>query len=365
MRILFLSAANSIHTVRWVNSLCERGHEIYLVYNKNHGPNCDQIREHVHLYQLKNSGCLAYYSNAYELKKLSKKIKPDVIHVHYASGYGTLARIAKLKNVLLSVWGSDVYDFPIQNRLNKWILQKNINYAKAITSTSHCMAEQLRSVVNVGEKEILITPFGVDLQLYTGNRSENKNKIILGNVKSLKKIYGIDDFIQSVALLLANLKQKGYNEIADQIEVNIYGSGEQKEVLQEMIANLKLDKQVYLKGKIPNIEVPRVLREFDIFCATSHQESFGVSLVEAMAMKVPIVASAAEGFKEVVLDGVTGYIVPVSDIQAIAKKLERLVMDKELRIKMGEAGRKHVEQWYDWEKNVTVMEKIYDEMRAK
>ena len=96
MKILFLSAANSVHTVKWVNTLAERKHEIHLVFNCGHAPSVDKIDGRVHLYQLKYSGTKGYYLNAKELKKLNKKINPDVINVHYASGYGTLARMAKL-----------------------------------------------------------------------------------------------------------------------------------------------------------------------------------------------------------------------------------------------------------------------------
>ena len=119
MKILFLSAANSIHTVRWVNSLANRNHEIYLVYNRGHNPKADKIDKKVKLCELPFTGNRGYFFNVFALKKLAKKIKPDVINVHYASGYGTLARKSKLCPILLSVWGSDVYDFPNKSFVNK------------------------------------------------------------------------------------------------------------------------------------------------------------------------------------------------------------------------------------------------------
>ena len=89
MKILFLSAANSIHTVKWINALASRGHEVYLVYNKGHEPKMDQINKNIHQHQLKYKGGVGYYLNAKELRKLKKEISPDIINVHYASGYGT------------------------------------------------------------------------------------------------------------------------------------------------------------------------------------------------------------------------------------------------------------------------------------
>ena len=79
MKILFLSAANSIHTVKWINALASRGHEVYLVYNKGHEPKMDQINKNIHQHQLKYKGGVGYYLNAKELRKLKKEISPDII----------------------------------------------------------------------------------------------------------------------------------------------------------------------------------------------------------------------------------------------------------------------------------------------
>ena len=79
----------------------------------------DQINKNIHQHQLKYKGGVGYYLNAKELRKLKKEISPDIINVHYASGYGTLARKSKLCPILLSVWGSDVYDFPNKSFVNK------------------------------------------------------------------------------------------------------------------------------------------------------------------------------------------------------------------------------------------------------
>ena len=114
-------------------------------------------------------------------------------------------------------------------------------------------------------------------------------------------------------------------------------------------------------GKIPNNKVPNVLSQFDIFCAMSQRESFGVSLVEAMSMKKPVVASNVDGFKEVIDNEITGIIVDKNDTVQCKEALKRLILDEVLREKMGENGRKRVLKFYDWEKNVDYMESIYRE----
>lgn len=366
MKILFISAANSIHTVKWVNAMSKRGHEIYLVFNRGHEPKQDQILNEIHLHALKYSGVKGYYLNARELRTLTEKINPDVINVHYASGYGTLARKSKIGPILLSVWGSDVYDFPYENFVKNRILKKNINYASRLASTSFCMAEQLRKVMNNSKLNIAVTPFGVDLELFDNSKFEKKKDgtILLGNIKMLKPKYGISEFIKSVQLLLINLKNSGKEDLVKKIRVDIYGDGEQKSELENLIKELSLERVVYLKGKVPNSKVPKILNDFDVFCATSmlDSESFGVAVVEAMAMGVPVVASDVDGFKEVVEDEKTGIIVKRGDEKEIANALERLVVNGELRREFAYNGRKRVEHYFDFDKNIDTMEKLYKDV---
>ncbi|PID82498.1 MAG: hypothetical protein CSB16_00925 [Clostridiales bacterium] len=368
MRILFLSDGSSIHTVRWVNTLANRGNEVHLVYKFNDFPKTDNIDKRVIQHRLKYGGTKGYFLNARYLNKLYKKIKPDVVNTHYASGYGTLARLAKLRPLVLSVWGSDVYDFPYQSKLNMKILLKNLNYADQIASTSISMADQVRKLLKNENFDIKITPFGVDTDIFSKKEmKKNNDKIVIGLVKSLENKYGIKTLIKAIDLLIKNLNKKDEIDIAKKIQLDIYGDGSLKDELIEMIESKKLEDIVFLKGRIPNTEVPNALNEFDIFCATSEidSESFGVALVEAMAVELPSVVTDVSGFKEVCSDGQTGIVVEKKSVSAIAEGLERLVLNENLRNEMGKNARKRVLQLYDWNNNVDSMIEIYKEVINK
>jgi len=360
-KVLFISAANNIHTVRWVNSLAEN-FEVHLVYCKNHKPNIDVINPEVILHELYFNAPLGYYLNSIQLKKIYKEIKPDIVNVHYASGYGTLARMSKLKNVLLSVWGSDVYDFPKESKIKKRILQKNIMYAKAIASTSNVMAEELKREVPIINKEIHITPFGVDTQKFKKTDCKRTdNNFNIGIIKKLERKYGIEYLILAVEKLIQKLTENQEIELANSIKVYIYGDGTQEESLRNLIKEHDLSKYIFLMGKIPNNVVPEKLNEFDAFCATSvlNSESFGVAVVEAMACEVPVVATNVDGFSEVMENEKTGYIVEKRNINQIAEALEILLKNEKLRKQFGKNGRRRVLENYDWKDNVEKMKKIY------
>lgn len=362
-KIFFISAANSIHTVKWVNSLSEK-YEVHLIYCNNHKPKMDVINNKVILHRLQFNAPFGYYLNVIQLKKLYKKIKPDIVNVHYASGYGTLARISKLNNILLSVWGSDVYEFPNQSKFKKKILKKNVNYAKYLASTSNVMAEELRRQVNISNKEIYITPFGVDInKFYNYDLKRNDKNINIGTIKALEEKYGIKYVILAVKKVKNDLIKEGKKQLANSIKYYIYGDGREKETLLKLIKNEELEKDIFLMGKIPNESVPKKLNKLDIFCVTSlNNESFGVAVVEAMACEVPVVATNADGFKEVMDNNVTGYIVEGKDINSIADALKKLITSSETREIMGKNGRKRVIENYNWNKNVGFMEDIYEKI---
>lgn len=360
MKILFVSAASSIHTVRWVNGLEERGHEVVLVSMKNHMNETDRISGNVRVVYLPVKGKKGYYLNALFLRRLFTAGHFDAVNVHYASGYGTLARIAKLPDVFLSVWGSDVYEFPYESRIKKHILIKNLESASMIGSTSHMMAEQVKKLLN-RETPIEVIPFGVNLDNFSPQIQKNKNETVFGIVKTLSPKYGVGDVLKSFAIFYSHLPK----EEKKKVKLKIYGKGELSEALKMQAKKWNIEDRVMFEGYIPHKEVPKVLKEIDIFLLGSRQESFGVSAVEAMACGLPIIATDADGFKEVIDDGVTGWLVPAGDVNAMAGRMMKLYCDESLRRRMGKRGRLRAEQLYDWEQCMDHMITAYEKLLNK
>lgn len=359
-KLLFLSAASSIHTIKWVNALSKK-YEVHLVYCKNHKPKLESISNNIILHELKYATPHGYYLNAYTLNKLYKDINPDIINVHYASGYGTLARIAKLPNIILNVWGSDVYDFPNESKIKRIILKKNIFYANKIASTSNVMANEVYRQFPDLKKKIYITPFGVDTKKFSKKKvSKNSHEFIIGNIKALLPKYGIDYLILGISDLVSKLKteKKEYKNI----KVYIYGEGSQRPELEELVKTCHLENIIFFKGKIPNDEVPFALSQMDVFCATSiiNSESFGVAVVEAMSCEVPVIATNIDGFSEVMDSDNTGIIIEKKNHYEIARALEYMIDNKDKRLQFGKAGRKRVLKYFNWDDNVNSMIDVYE-----
>lgn len=359
MKIIFLGEATSIHTIRWVNSLSEKGIEVILVSLKGEVDIIGKINENVKVIYLPFGTKLGYYLNVFALKKIISKEKPDLINAHYASGYGTLGRLSGFNKKLLNVWGSDVYDFPNESKVKKRIIEKNLKSYTAIASTSYCMAEETKKYLEDKSKEIFITPFGVDTKKFKNlNIEKNKNELVIGIVKTLTENYGIEYLIRAIKELENTLDIENYKKI----RLLIYGKGELKNKLEALTKELQIEDKVIFKGYISNEDVPKALNEMDIFVVPSINESFGVAAVEAMACEIPVIASSVGGLKEVIVDKETGYLVSKKNCKEIADKLKKLILDKELRISLGKAGRKRVLENYNWDSNVEYMIKIYEEI---
>jgi len=350
MKILFIGAATSNHTIRWVNALSKNGNEVLLLSRKDQKDEKNRISPTVKVHYLKFGGGIGYYLNSFETKKIIKSFKPDVINAHYASGYGTLARIAHCKPLVLSVWGSDVYDFPWKKKRNRKLVCKNLNYADQIASTSYAMANETRRVLGNPKKEITVTPFGVDINIFKPSIRNLKEEKVIGIVKYLEPIYDIPLLINAFTIL---------HNIRPKTILHIYGDGKLKNEMVELCKANGIEKNVIFFGTIPNTEVSKAINSMDVFVNCSKQESFGVAIVEAMACGVPVVATDCEGYKEIIENKKDGIIIERREPKLLADAILFLLDNQDIAQEMTINALKKVTQLYDWHKNVLVMEDLY------
>jgi glycosyltransferase involved in cell wall biosynthesis len=130
--------------------------------------------------------------------------------------------------------------------------------------------------------------------------------------------------------------------------LRIAGDGPDRAGLEAEIERLGLQDRVELLGT--RTDIPELLAGADVFALASDSEGLPMSVLEAMAAGLPVVASAVGGIPEVVRDGETGALVPPRDSAALASAIGRIVADPELRDRLGEAGRRRVEREFSLER---------------
>lgn len=361
MRLALLAKRHSIHSVRWANALAGRGHEVHLISAERHGEPLDPA---VNVHFLPLPPPLGFYLDTPALRRLLKSLRPDLLNAHYASGYGTLARLAGFHPTVLSVWGSDVFDFPRKSKWHAGLIAANLRFADAVTSTSEVMARQTHKLAPV--ESLSVVPFGVDLERFRPQpKSRAGASLTIGTVKTMAHKYGIDTLLEAFKELRGRL-EAARADSSDALRLHLVGGGPQLEELRSTSASLGLSEAVDFVGQVGHEEVPGQLAQLDVYVALSRldSESFGVAVLEASAMGLPVVVSDAGGLPEVVVDGVTGIVVPREDPAAAATALERLANDPAMRAAMGEAGRRHVVEHYSWDACVQRMEEVYETVLA-
>lgn len=345
MLIALLAPGNSVHTVRWANAFTSHGNGVHLI--TQHPPLSD-LDPLVQVHIIPHFKGVGYLLNGQRLRRLIRNLRPDVVNAHYATGYGTLARSCTEFPVVLNVWGSDVYDFPQKGGIHRWLLCGNLRRADRIVSTSKAMAERTASIC----KElppITVVPFGVDMELfYPGPPVEAHHVVTIGTVKRLELVYGVDLLIEAFIRLC---RMEGLPPL----KLRIVGGGGERERLERIVSVAGLADRVHFAGELAHAQVVHELQKFDVYVALSREESFGVAVIEASACGIPVVVSDVGGLPEVVMEGVTGRVVPPNDGSSAASAIAELVLSKELRHNMGVAGREFVATHFEWNQCVEKM----------
>ncbi len=351
--ILLLSDINSSHTRKWAEILVGNGYRVGIFSISK--PLSDWYSSYgIELLRKSESfdtghslfSKLKYVSLLSELKTACKKFNPDLIHAHYATSYGMLAALSGFKPYLVSVWGSDVFDFPKRSFLHQQFLKYNLKNAECVISSSKIMAEEVRKYFN-GVIEVL--PFGIDLSVFKRNSLRNE-QLTIGIIKSMEDYYGIEDLIRAFEIVKESRADSP-------LKLLLIGGGTQIEKYKKLVSDLGLVSYVEFRGKIAQELVPAAHNEIDIFVNPSVHESFGVSVLEASATENTVIVTNVGGLNEVAVNNSTGLIVQQGNENELVKAICYFVDNKEQIDIFGKKGRLFVSENYDLKK---VAKKITD-----
>jgi glycosyltransferase involved in cell wall biosynthesis len=212
----------------------------------------------------------------------------------------------------------------------------------------------------IDEHRVLTIPTGVDLTVFNPDRIRDDLRKelrispevpVFGTVAVFRKLKGHRYLLEATREIL---------HFCPSAKLLLAGAGPQEKNLLRIIEEEGLARFVILPGF--RDDVPQVLNTLDVFVFPSLEEALGTAVLEAMAMKRPVVATRVGGIPEVVQEGKTGYLVEPANPGAIAEKVIPLLQDKDLRQKMGIQGRKFVEAYYDNRLMVKRIEQLYQKL---
>ena len=363
MRILQICSARDIgggerHVADLVNALVGRGHEVFAVVN----PNAAVIGElrslpKKNIFELPMRGAADVVA-AEKIAAIVREKKVDIIHAHVARDYPLAAMASASSGGTLFVLTRHVL-FPL-NKIHRLLLRK----ASRVIAVSNAVSESLRGHKIFDPDKLVTIHNGVDVRRFDSTLASSAHpatlegldaKYLVGTIGHLAPIKGQETFVRAAAIVARE---------RDDVDFVIVGEdksrpGENRAELEKLIESLGLKNRVHLAGW--QDDTAAVLRHLDIFVSAARSEPFGLVMLEAMAGRVPVVATASEGALEIIDDGVTGFLVPIGDPDAIAASIKRLLDEPEVGRWLAETGLEKVKENFSLEGMIDATEMVYRE----
>lgn len=317
-------------------ALAQKGHQVHFI-TYTQPIRLDFFNENIFYHEVSISSYPLFQYPPYESALAGKMVdvvkyeKLDLLHVHYAIPHATSAFLAKqiLKchgiqiPVITTLHGTDITIIG-KDKTYTPVVTFSINESDGVTTVSEDLRKDTYETFDI-KREIEVIPNFVDLERFKKQPKEHFKKIICPNGEKLlvhtsnfRKVKRIDDIIKVFAQLKKQIPSK----------LLLIGDGPERVLMEELSRKMGLEDCVRFVGKLDAIE--EVLSVADLFIMPSEKESFGLAALEAMACEVPVISSNTGGLPELNVNGVTGFLSNVGDIDDMVKNAIFILQDENL-----------------------------------
>ena len=296
-----------------------------------------------------------------KLSQIIKKFKPDVIHSGWIQLDGLVAALTGFKPVLQMPWGSDILIFPFEDEQTMLQTKYVLEHASHIYCDCDEVKKTILEITDFEPEEISVFTFGIDLEMFNPHRTNPRiikrigwqNKRIIIMTRTFNHLYGIHYFLMALPKII---------HAEPETRLLLVGTGPLEDDLKDLVNSLDLNQYVHFTGHIPYDQLVYYLNSAEVYVSTSKSDGTSMSLLEAMACRLPVVVSDVPANCEWVKDGVNGFIVPRKKVNPISEKVLALINDRALAEKMGKMNVSIVNERADLEKNYPKFDGIYDQI---
>lgn len=316
--------------------LAKNGHQVHFI-TYTQPIRLDFFNENIFYHEVNISAYPLFQYPPYESALAGKMVdvinyeKLDLLHVHYAIPHATSAFLAKqiLKTqnrqipVITTLHGTDITIVGKDATLAP-VVTFSINESDGVTTVSADLRKDTYEAFDV-RNEIEVIPNFVDLERFKRQKKDHFKRIICPNNEKLlvhtsnfRKVKRIDDIIKTFAKLKELIPSK----------LLLVGDGPERVQMEHLSRELGVCDDVRFVGKLEAIE--EVLSVADLFIMPSEKESFGLAALEAMACEVPVISSNTGGLPELNINGETGFLSNVGDIDDMVRNAHFILQDENL-----------------------------------
>lgn len=320
-------------------ALANRGHEVHFVTYRQ-PVRLELLSNRIHFHEVHVPEYPLFHYQPYELALSSKLVDTvklhgiELLHVHYAIPHAYAGYMAKKmleeENIHLpmitTLHGTDI-TLVGKHPFYKPAVTFSINQSDVVTSVSESLKQQTLELFDI-KKEIEVIPNFIDKKKYGDSFTDcqrtlmaNDDERIVTHISNFRKVKRIPDVIQI------------FNKIQQALPAKLVmvGEGPEKEEAERLVDRLGLSEKVIFLGN--SNEIDRILCFSDLFLLPSETESFGLAALEAMINKVPVISSNSGGIPEVNLQGISGFLSDVGDIDDMAKNALKILTNEDELLK--------------------------------
>lgn len=298
----------------------------------------------------------------FQVRRLVKKIEPDIMHAHYIGVPAYLGIASGFHPLVLTAWGSDIMINPEQSILRRILTKYALKRVDGIISVSLALKEEIIKL-GAAPNKIKVIPMGIDIQKFS--RGLRKDALlreidivdspVVISVRNLEPIYDVETFIKAIPLVLREVPNAKFI---------IGGTGKQRSYLESLAQTLGISGSIKFTGWISDSEFPSYLASSDVYVSTSLSDGTSVSLLEALACELAPVVTDIPANQPWVTDGENGFLVTINDYKMLAKRIIDLLKDNDTRRRFGKLGRNIVAERAEYVNQMSRVEGIYEELRG-
>jgi glycosyltransferase involved in cell wall biosynthesis len=291
------------------------------------------------------------------VRKLICKIKPDIIHAHYATSGGLAALVSGFHPAVITVHGSDLIN-GVKSSIWRPLLKKIFNYVDCVNVVSQELAEIAVSLGIRREKIEVITP-GIDTEKFTFIERPKFERMSALRMICTRRMENVFDHF-TILNALALLKEEKIN-----FEMTFAGDGSLLIDMNQHAKSLGLSDRVNFLGSVSNNDLSEILSKHDIYLSASIWDGTSLSLLEAMASGLFPIVSDINANSAWIKNGVNGFLHKVGNPDSLANSILRLIDNPKIMQKAIQHNRQKVCEKADRNTNMKLLESVYTKLISK
>ncbi len=293
----------------------------------------------------------------YKFRKNIVSKRPDILHIQCAGPngfYALLFRYLYRVPLIVTVHGADVQQIPYESRVMKWTLKMLFKKANFVTACSKSLiSNDVKNFISTDGKRITAISNGINLEEFNVKEKYLHNRPYIFSIGRFVYKKGFDILIKAFSRVLYKFKN---------LDLIIAGNGPEIENYIRLVKKLGIENRVHLIGYADRKKTIKLFNGCEFFILPSRIEPQGIVNLEAMAASKAIIATSVGGVPEIVINGFNGLLISPEEPDELAGKIDYLLKNKEIRQKLGENGRKLVEENFAWLKIAKQYLKLYEKI---